>query len=900
MSSDEPTRPDPDRLLTSLIQAGEREGRGRLKIFLGMSAGVGKTYAMLAAAHRLVREGRDVVVGVVETHGRSETAALLDGLVVIPRMAVGHRDTTIMEMDLDHLLALHPDVVLVDELAHTNAPGTRHPKRYQDVQELLDAGIDVYTTLNVQHLESRADNVRRITGIRVLETLPDSVVDQADDVELVDISPEDLLRRIREGRVYTGDRREQAASNFFRVGNLTALREMALRTTADHVDKELLDYRVDERIDTVWPARERFLVAIGPSPYAARLIRWTRQAAAARDIPWFAVYVRTPRMISEEQREQLTRNISLARELGAQDVVVLDDDDIASGLLTAARRINASTIVVGKPRVRGRLAWTFRTGLVSQLVEKSRDVDIAIVQGIDDDNAGGQRRPISLTPMSGWSAYPVPLLIGLALTMSCLPLLPIVGYQAVGLVLLVYVAILPMLAGRGPVLVTAALMAVMWDFFFIPPRLTFSIGRIEDRLTFVLYFIVALTSSVLSTRIRLREKVIRRRERRTDALYRLAHDLGDAAELDAISVVVSERLGQMLDVDVCLMMPDADDKQLSEIVLPGATYVPADKDVGVATWSYRNGKSAGNGTDTLPSADGTFHPLIVGDHVIGVLGLRLRAQSQEAVDIVSLGSVLQQIARAIERERLRSEAERLRMTDERERLYRLLLNTVSHEIRTPLAAIGGSAGVIHELLGEDGDARIVELLEQIRQGTVRLDRLVANLLDMTRIEGGGVMLRPEWTDMHDLVRSVVGALEHELADHPVRIESSVVHPFVKCDAVYMEHVLRNLLLNAAIYTPHGTDIVIRLIPEGSSFRIDVEDHGPGIPDEERSHVFDKFYRGSSAPSGGTGLGLAIVDGLVTAHGGTVRVEVAHPDREGNAGTRFVITIPNEEDSEVKT
>lgn len=877
-------RPDPDALLAAVQKEEAREQRGKLKIFFGMAAGVGKTYAMLEAAQQRRADGVDVVIGYVQTHGRAETDALLEKLETIPRKKYEYRGTLLEEMDIDAILARRPQLVLVDELAHTNAPGARHPKRYQDVLELLDAGIDVYTTVNVQHLESRADAVRQITGITVRETVPDSVIDAANEIELIDLAPEELLKRLAEGKVYAPERAELAVNKFFRVGNLTALREMALRLTAERVDHQLQDYMQVKHIAGPWKSGERLMVAVSPSPLSERLVRWTRRMAYNLDAPWLAVYVESPPPLNDEQKALLARHLALARTLGGE-VLTTVGDNIVETLMRVAHQRNVTQLVIGKP-IHSWLGEVLSGGsLVDRLVHASGDIDVYVVTG---DPAESSERPLVTYPTlnSGPNRYMIAVAVVAIITGVNLLAFPLIDYRAVALSLLFTVLLLAATVGRGPSLVAAALSAILWDYLFIPPRFTFLISELGDVMLFGMYFVIALVTGSLTARIRAQAKAARRQAEQTQALYTLAREIASAVTLDDVLRSAVRQIGQVFDAEVAVLLPTGASR-LSTTPHPASTLSITSKEWSVASWSFDNGKPAGRFTDTLPVAEAQYLPLKTPSGVVGVMGIRMRSASPLSTDQeIFLETFVNQIALVIEREVLDEAAQRTAVLEESERLYATLLDSISHELRTPLATItGATSGLLDPNVNSDPQARQM-LGQDVQEATERLNRLVDNLLDMTRLESGKLKLNLEWCDVSDLINVSLTQVEKDLADHQVIVEVAPDLPLVKIDYVLMEQVLVNLLHNAAMYTPPGTRVRVMAQAEGANLLIIVADRGPGLPAEASNRVFDKFYRAPGAASGGTGLGLSISKGLVEAHGGTITAE-----NRANGGARFTIRLP---------
>ncbi len=875
-------RPDPEELLAR-IQADEAiHQRGKLKIFFGMAAGVGKTYAMLEAAQAQSRAGVSVVVGYVETHGRAETEALLTGLQTIPRARYEYRGHSLEEMDLDAILNRRPQLVIVDELAHTNPPGARHPKRYQDVLELLDASIDVYTTLNIQHLESRADTVRQITGVAVRETVPDSLFDIADEIELIDLTPEQLRQRLSEGKVYVPESAQVAAKNFFRLGNLTALREMALRLTAERVDHQLHDYMSLKRIPGPWKSGERLMVAVGPGPFAEQLVRWTRRIAYNLEAGWLAVHVESSQPLPELARAQLARHLSLARELGGE-VVTVADEDIVGALLRIARERNVTQIVVGKPQ-HPFLYDLIRGGsLVDRLIRACGDLDIYVVTGEKGRKrvlAGGLRP----SPPRNLGEYSIGLLVVAAVVGLCLLALQFISYQAVGLVLLFTVSLLALFLGRGAVLVAAALSALLWNFLFIPPTYTFTIWGLENTLMFGLYFVIALATGSLTARLRAQQQAVSHREKRTEALYALARAIASAPTMDAVLSSVVKQIAQVFDAQVAFLLR-AEENRLPYVPHATSTLAIDEKERSVAVWAFMHRKPAGRFTDTLPMANARWLPLITPNDVVGVMGVRA-AERLTLDEETLLETFASQVALAVERELLDEAAEHAEIVAKSEQLYKTLLDSVSHELRTPIAAIEGAAtSLLDPKTADHVDARSA-LVEEIRLAADRLNRLVENLLDMTRLESGMLKPRLDWCDVGDLISVTVQRLRPLLTSHEVIVDLEPELPLVRLDFVLLEQALHNLIHNSAVHTPPGTRIRVGAKVDGRDLVITVADRGPGLPADALPKIFDKFYRAAGARRGGVGLGLSITRGLVEAHGGTITAE-----NRTRGGITFTIRLP---------
>ena len=789
-------------------------------------------------------------------------------------------------MDLDALLARRPELALVDELAHTNAPGLRHRKRYQDVVELLEAGIDVYTTVNVQHFESRADAVAQITGVTVHETVPDSLLDLADDIELIDLPPEDLRKRLAEGKVYTAERADIAARNFFRTGNLTALREMALRLTAEHVDHKLQDYMQVKHIAGPWKSGERLLVAVSSSPFSEQAVRWTRRMAYNLEAPWLAVHVETAHKLSDAEHAQLARNLELVRSLGGE-VIITAGSDIAAAIVHVARQRNATQIVAGKPTP---LPWWHvgsRQALVNNLIRISGDIDIYVVSG-EDEQAAPLRPALPVNPApSQWASYAWSAGIVAAVTAVLVLVFetyPWFGYQAVGLMELFTVLLIAIYLGRGPALLAAFLSAVSWNFLFINPRLTFAISASQDLILFVLYFVIALLAGNLTARLRQQERLASYNADRTAALYALAHDTATAVNMDDVLTSGVNQLGRVFDAEVAILLPCGE--HLEGLPHGSSTLAVDEKDFAVASWVFENGRSAGHGTATLPEASALFFPLRTPGRTVGVIGIRTPQGTPLSFDQeLLLETFVNQLALVIERELLDEAAEQSLMLRESERLYTALLNSISHELRTPIATITGAA----DLLGAqiNGDSRLrSELVRSIQGSASRLNRLVANLLDMSRLDAGRLKLKLDWCDVGEVIGVAAQRVEECLLHRPLNIGVPPDLPLVQMDFVLMEQVLVNLLDNACNYSPPEAAISIEAHMNRGKLIIAVVDGGKGIPPNDLERIFDKFYRVPGTATGGTGLGLSICRGLVEAHSGTLTAENAP-----GGGARFIISLP---------
>ena len=878
------TRPDPDALLARVQQEEGRLQRGRLKVFVGASPGVGKTFSMLEAARAARLGGRDVVVGVVETHGRRETAALVEGLDVLPRTAFPHRGTTLEEFDLDAALARRPSLILMDEMAHSNAPGARHAKRFQDIDELLRAGIDVFTTLNIQHLESLSDVVAQITGVTVRETVPDAVLDEADEIELVDVTPEVLEQRLREGKVYLPEQAQRALDRFFRRGNLIALRELALRRTAERVDEQMRGYRASAGIAEPWAASERLLVCVSPTERSLRLVRSARRLAGLLRAPWTALYVELPRhaTMPARRREAAQEALRLAEELDGTAVSV-PGHDAAEEILAYARSHNVTRILVGRSR-RGWLAGLFPASVAGRLVRGAEGMHVWV--GADDVREAASEP----SPRVGLELGPLRHYAGAALVVALMTALalPFHGTLAeidAAMLYLLAVVVAAARYGRGPSVLAGLLAVASFDIVFVQPYGPFAVSDVRYLLTFVMMLVVALVMGGLTTRVREQASVARLRERRASTLYAVSRDLAAARTRPELGRVTLRHLHDLFGGSVMLILPDVDGRL--DLVAEMPARQGARSDLGVAKWVFEHGESAGLGTQTLPAAEALYLPLATPERVLGVVGLR-----PEPVDRFSdpaqrqlLESLLGQAAVALERTALAEEKRIVHLEYEAEQLRTSLLSSLSHDLRTPLASIEGAASSLVEDQGRLSATTRRELAQSIMEESRRMTRLVANLLDMVRVESGALGVHREWHVLEEVVGVALLRAGDRLAGRPVTTDLPAGLPLVPIDDVLIEQVLINLLENAAKYTPAGSPVEISAILRPDGVLVTVADRGPGVPDDERERIFEKFHRAARG-AGGIGLGLAICRGIITAHGGRLWV-----DHRPGGGAAFRFTLP---------
>jgi len=874
-------RPDPDELLASLKEQEDKNKLGKLKIFFGMCAGVGKTYTMLQAAHLEKGKKVDVVIGYVETHGRPETEQLVEGLEIIPPYQIVYRGTQFREVDIDAVIARKPQVVLIDELAHTNAPGSRHAKRYQDVQELINNGIDVYATLNVQHIESRTDTVTQITGVTIRETVPDDVLEAADEVELVDLTADELLQRLADGKVYTPERSQEAVRNFFRKGNVTALREMSLRLVADRVDKQLREYMQTRRIPGPWKTGLRLMVAIGPSPYSAWLIRWAKSLSYTMDASLTALYVQKADTLSPEDQDQLNKNIALAKQLGAH-YLSTTDEDLSRGILAIAQRENITHILVGKSQRKG-LHQLLRRDLVSKLIHESGDIDIYVVGAKE---MAKKQRHVTFAS-SEFSSSPKAYLTSAAAILLtvflCFLCKGFVGYQVVSYILLFAVSLVALFFSTGPILLAAGLGALLWDFFFINPPLTFYIAKPEDLMMFGTFFSVAIINGVLTTRLRGQQRLARDREQRTNALYELSKVLASASGTQEVIDQAVLHIRKYFNIESAILLGE-DDTGLQTTLLPMDTKMQLQTaEHSIAAWVYKHGRKAGKYTDTLPATDLTFYPLKGKRINTGVLLVKPHKPFHGEMELF-WDTFRVQLTNALEREQLNEVARRASVLNESEKLYKTLFNSISHELRIPVSTLMGAS---ETLLQHNDDAELrQQLAQEIFSASDRLNRLIENLLNMSRLESDRITPSIDWNDVHDLTNKVLADLHDELQSFNVEVVIPSDMPLVKFDFGLMEQVLHNLVYNATQHAEPKTTVRVKIYYDHHHMVLQVMDRGTGFPIESIPYLCNKFYRANNRTAGGIGLGLSIVKGFVDAHHGTIKFE-----NRSHGGALVTIRIP---------
>ncbi len=885
-------RPSPE----ALLEAARREDHrvGRLRIFVGAAPGVGKTYAMLENARARLKDGYDTIIGVVETHGRRETEALLDGLEVIPRRQIEYKSQMLDEMDLDAVIARKPQLALVDELAHTNAPGSRHPKRYLDVEELLDSGIDVYTTVNIQHIESLNDVVAQITSVRVRETVPDSVFDRADAVELVDVTPGDLIQRLKEGKVYVPKQAERALEHFFSPANLTALRELALRRTADRVDEQLLNEMQARAIQGPWAAGERILVCVSEDPSAAGLVRYAKRLSDRLHASFTALSVETGRSLSlsEEQRDRLADTLRLAQSLGAEAVTIPGGDrSIADDVIRYAQANNITHIVIGKS-TRSRWFEILHGSVVHDLVRRSGDISVHVISGEDISGEGipkktvkSAEQPTTFDPRPyGIALFAVAVALGVGEL-----ILPWFGLENVDLVFLTAIVAIAVRYGLLPSLAATVAASLAYNFFFMEPLYTFTIADPRNVAAFIFFTLIAVFVSNVAARVRTQAVAAAARARTTESLYVFSRKLAGVGTLDDLLWATAYQIALMLKVRVVLLLEE------SGSIAVKAGYPPEDvldeADIAAAKWAWQNDRPAGRGSETLPGARRLFLPMRTGRGAIGVVGIDNDKQGPILTpdERRLLDALIDQSALAVERVRLVEDMELVKRTVETDRLRSALLTSISHDLKTPLAAVLGSASTLRDLSGKLTDAERADLLATIIDESERLNRFIANLLDMTKLESGAIVPNNALHDLHEIVGSALRRANKILSKHHVELRLAADLPMIDVDAVLFEQAVFNILDNAAKYAPVGTTIRVQSLPDASSVCLQVFDEGDGIPADDLEHIFDKFYRAQKGDQvrAGTGLGLAIARGFVEAMHGTITAA----NRADRSGAVFTITVP---------
>ena len=882
--SKEKKRPDPDVLLAKL----NKEARGKLTVFLGAAAGVGKTYTMLESAHEMLAAGTNVVIGWVETHNRLETERMVEGLPRLPAKSIEYKGKKLYEMDIDGILAMNPQVVLVDELAHTNVTGSRRVRRFQDVEELLNAGIDVYTTLNIQHIESLNDIVAQITGVTVRETVPDSIVEQADQVQLIDIPPNELIKRLKEGKVYMPRQAELALNKFFRPGNINALRELALRFTAYRVDKELNEYMQAHDIAGPWPVGERVMVCVSGSPFSAQLIRAARRLARGLQAELVAVHVDTARrtVLSEKESDRISRNMRLAEELGAKTLSVAGND-LAEEILVVAREYNITHVVVGKP-LQGRIReWLSGGAVVDKLIRYSGGINIHVIQGKTEAADKPKVKTLAAAVPIPWWQYAAGLMMIALVTAGSWWWRDYVEPVHIIMLYLLPVLLSAVWWGKGPSYVTALCSVLLFDFFFTLPVFSLTISDLRYLWSLPIFLLIAFIIGGQTEKLRVEAMLARQREKSTRALYAFSRDIAAVVDNNVIVRNLAEQAWQTLERPVAVFLPKGSDKLLL-VAETGTEQTGIDaSEMAVAIWAYEHSEFAGRCTETLPGAQYMYVPLTTSGNTVGVLGIHIQEKMLTPAQRRLIESWAGLAAIAVERVNLAEKAGQAALLVASDQLRTALFNSISHELRTPLASIIGAISGLLDNEGVYSDEDRKELLETVNEGATRMDRLVANLLDTARLESGMMQLKKDWCDVEDITGIALRRVAECIEGRPLFIHIPQELPLVKADCVLLEQVLVNLLDNACKYSAKDGEIVITASQEETMVQVAVADRGTGIPREDLAQIFDKFYRVQQPKSvSGTGLGLSICKGIIEAHGGKIRAE----NRPGG-GTIMTFAIP---------
>ncbi|MER8885265.1 sensor histidine kinase KdpD [Mesorhizobium sp. M0074] len=886
------TRPSPD----ALLEHAEREERGRLRIFLGAAPGVGKTYEMLMSGRARLADGVDVVIGIVETHGRKETQTLVEGYEVIPRLEIDYKGRILEEMNLDAILARHPALVLVDELAHTNVAGSRHPKRYLDVQEILTHGIDVYTTLNIQHVESLNDVVAQITRVRVRETVPDSIIDQADDIEIIDLTPDDLIKRLEEGKVYIPSTAQRAIENYFSPGNLTALRELALRRTAQRVDEQLLTHMQAHAIPGPWAAGERVLVCVDARPGGAARVRYARRLADRLRAPWTALHVDTPHSAAmpEEDKDRLATQLRLAEQLGAE-VTTIPGQNVAQDIVRHATANNFTHIVIGRP-TRSRWRELIEGSLTYDLIRNAGDISVHVISG-NERNAEATSRTVKAADEQ-WQFEIWPYLRATAYVVGSLAFAVLLDQfldvRNLAIIFLIGVLTSAVTGGLWPALYACLISAIAFNYFFLEPRYTLTIEDPESIVALAVFLVVAVIASNLTARVQRQAVAARSRARATEDIYLFSKKLAGAGTLDDVLWATAFQIASMLKLRVVLLLPE------NGTIAVKAGYPPddtlAEADIAAARWAWEHNRAAGRGADTLPGAKRLYLPLRTGRTAVGVVGLDndkqgplLTPEQQRLLDALA-----DQAAVAIERIQLVADVDRAKLAAEADRLRSALLTSISHDLKTPLAAIMGAAGTLRDFEAALPEQDRTELLSTVLDEAERLNRFIANLLDMTKIESGTMEPNYAFHYLGDIVGSALYRARKFVGEHKTEIDIPSDLPMLRVDPVLFEQVLFNLLDNAAKYAPPGSTIRLQAWADNGFVILQIMDEGPGIPPADLERVFDTFYRVRKGDQvrAGTGLGLSICRGFIEAMGGTL-LAANRSDRSGAVFTIKMQLVPAE-------
>lgn len=889
--------PQADEILRSIQKAEAKEGQGKLKIFMGMVAGVGKTYAMLKAGHALKEAGQNPVIGYVETHRRQDTEALVEGLTILPRLKIPYKDVVLEEFDIDACLALKPKLVLIDELAHTNVPGSRHHKRWQDVLEILNNGIDVYTTLNVQHVESRSETIAGITGITIQELVPDSVIDRADDIVLIDLIPDEIVLRLKQGKIYAPEKVDSAAHNFFKVSNLTALREVALRLMAERVDHELKDLSAIQGVVNI-KTHHKIMVAIFGSPYSESLIRYSRKLAYALNCQWVAGYVNTDRVDTEKERQLLDRNIELVKQLGGE-VVSTKSETVPEGILHLAQQNGASQIIVGKSHHKG--AWLPRlfgsSSLPHKLIEMAEGIDILVISPNEKITIHRSKSVIKKKNDFDFNWRSVLTTLGYVANLTFLNsiLLPVVHYRAIGIIYLMGITVGSVFIKNYNVFMAAIIGGVCWNLFFIPPKFTFVIHHQEDWMLLILYLVAGLVIGSFTNRLKAKELILKSEGTRATQLYSITKELSVAEDLDALIITVQGQIERLFDCPVSIFIRPNEEGDYDPSPSQGnGNFVIPSKEEYALQWVVKNRLPAGRFTDTLPSSEGYYIPLIGDRKVIGIIALNVSKMALLDHDQkIVLDAIARQLSTGFQRESLEYELRGKLVSEESERIYKTLLNSVSHEMRTPLATIKGFASALTDEEIAKSPEKVKSIASEVSQGVERLDHVVQNLLDMSRLESGNLKLNLDYIDIKELIEEATRKVKKYYGDKEVRFYIPNDLPLLYLDYFLIEQTVENIVRNAFLYTLPSTPLDIDVTMEEKNLLIKITDYGGGIESDDPDVIFKKFFREKPQKAGGLGLGLSICKAIIELHRGSISVSNVH-----GKGASFEIQLPRELDREI--
>lgn len=860
---------------------------------MGMVAGVGKTYAMLKAARALKEAGEDPAIGYIEAHGRKETEDLQDDLRILPRKKIPYKDVILEEFDIDATLEANPrpKLVLIDELAHTNVPGSRHQKRWQDVLEILNNGIDVWTTLNVQHVESRAETIASITGVRVHELVPDSVIDRADEIILIDLVPDEILARLRHGKIYAKEKVDSATQNFFKVGNLTALREISLRLMAERVDHELKDLSAIQGISNI-KTHHRIMVAIFGSPYSESLIRYTRKLSYGLNCNWYAAYVNT-RLTSDTESQLLDRNIELVKLLGGE-VVFTQSESITEGLLHLAQQYGASQIIVGNSQIPWYVQLWHGGGLPEKLIKAAKGIDITVISPVERVRVPTEPRKKKRRDFEiDWRGIVATVGYLANLTFLNAVILPVVQYRAIGIIYLMGITVGSLFIKQYNIYVAAVLGALCWNIFFIPPRFTLHIEHQEDLMLLLLYIVAGIVIGTFTRRLQEKEDILKKEGTRATQLYTITKELSNAEDLDSLVSAALSMIAQLLGCNASAFVKSWGEGDFDPTPDTGkGNFMIPQKEEYALQWVIKNKTPAGKFTDTLPSSRGYYVPIISDKKVIGVIAIDVGDLTLLNYDQkILIDAISRQLSSGIERENLQEELRGKFVTVESERIYKTLLNSVSHEMRTPLAAIKGFSSVLRDKTELSPEVR--DIASEIEQGVSRLDYVVQNLLDMSRLESGNLRLSLDYHDLGELVYEAMLKVKRTYGERPIDLRVEKDSPLIFMDYFLMEQTVENIIRNAFLYSPKDRPIEISVSYDEGKAILVITDNGPGIPGNDPEIVFKKFYRGNPQETGGLGLGLSICKAIVELHHGTIKAENIM-----NKGARFTIELPRELDREM--